>query len=76
VLGPVDNTYHKCLDDIQDAQFNDGDLSEFDRGFDLDWSEGYTASGCILLSEHAKRFYAMQRLASYGEPFSLFDPNI
>jgi hypothetical protein len=49
VLGPVDNEYNTCLDDIQDAQFNEGDLSEFDRGLDLDWSEGYTASGCIFL---------------------------
>jgi hypothetical protein len=76
VLGPVGNEYNKCVDDIQDAQFNEDDLSEFDRGLDLDWSEGYTASGCTFLSEHSERFYALQRLASYREPFSLFDPNI
>jgi hypothetical protein len=76
VLGPVDNEYNKCVDDIQDAQFNEDELSEFDLGLDLDWSEGYTASGCTFLSEHSKRFYALQRTASYWEPFSLFDPNI
>jgi hypothetical protein len=68
--------YNKYVDDIQDAQFNEDDLSQFDRGLDLDWSEGYTASGCTFLSEHSERFYALQRSASYREPFSLFDPNI
>jgi hypothetical protein len=71
-----DNDYKKYDDDVQDAQFNEGDLSGFDRGRNIDWSDGYQASGHTYLVEHTKRYYSVQRSASFREPFSLFDPNV
>jgi hypothetical protein len=71
---PVDDD--SFVDDIQDAQFNEDDLSGFDRGLNLDWSEGYTESGCSYLVDHTKLYYARQHSAAYNQPFSLFDPKV
>ena len=76
VGGPFDNEHEVFQDDIQNAEFNEGNIELFDHGLNLDWSEGYIASGCTYLIEHSKRFYSMQRTAGYSEPFSLFDPKI
>jgi hypothetical protein len=72
----VHNAFDKFADDIQDAEFNEGDLSGFDRGLNLDWSDGYKASGCTYLNAYSKQYYSKQGSTGHSEVFSLFDPKI
>jgi hypothetical protein len=67
---PVDDD--NFVDDVQDAQFNESNLSGFDHGLDHDWSDGFTESNCTYLEEHTKLYYSRKCSAAYHGPFSLF----